>query len=286
MFLDLYFITYRGAAHNQCNLKYQELKILPVVFHNFDYDQNFILSTLAQKFKGEIKILPKNSERYLSITKVIPKCELESTNDNDVDDNSKTNYRENLKLRFIDSYRFLPASLAKIVETIPKENLKITKSEWKHLNEEQYECIIRKGVMCYQYLSNIEKLNEKQLPSIEAFYNRLNDSNISDEEYEFAQQVFRTFGCQTIGDYVEIYLKTDVLLLADCFENFREKCLNLYGLEPSYYYSMPGLTFDAMLKYTKVEIELLTDIDQLLFIEKCKYKCTYKLIYYIYTQYF
>lgn len=200
----------------------------------------------------------------MAFTKIIPKSELVT------DHQGEFNYRENLKLRFIDSYRFLASSLAKIVETIPTENLKITRSEWQDINDDQYKCIIRKGVMCYEYLSNIERLKEKRLPPINAFYNRLSDSHITDEEYSFAQKVFRTFNCKTIGDFVEIYLKTDVLLLADCFENFREKSMNLYGLDPSFYYSFPGLTYDAMLKYTKVEIELLTDIDQLLFIEKCK----------------
>lgn len=100
------------------------------------------------------------------------------------------------------------------------------------------------------------------------FYSKLNNEAISDDDYEFALQIWSCFHIKTLGDYCDLYLKTDVLLLADVFENFRITCHTIYKLDPSNYYTSPGLSFDAMLKYTDVLIELLTDIDMLLFVEK------------------
>ncbi|MEW8615643.1 MAG: DNA polymerase, partial [Candidatus Thiodiazotropha sp.] len=106
------------------------------------------------------------------------------------------------------------------------------------------------------------------LPPKEAFYSKLSDAHISDEDYTHAQKVWATFGCKTLGDYSDLYCRTDVLLLADVFETFRKTCLRQYGLDPAHYYTSPGLSWDALLKKTGVELELLTDYDQHLFIEK------------------
>ena len=91
---------------------------------------------------------------------------------------------------------------------------------------------------------------------------------ITDEEYAHAKEVWATFGCQNLGDYHDLYLATDVLLLADVFENFRKVCQEKYGLDPAHYYSAPGLSWDALLKKIGVELELLTDMDMHLFIER------------------
>lgn len=121
---DHYTGAFRGAAHNKCNLKYQEMKLLTVVFHNLSYDQHLLLEKLASEFEGRVDIIPKNGENYLSFTKVVPKCELtdngDDGDDGNDDDDDEENYRENLRIRFIDSYKFLPSSLAKIADTMPK----------------------------------------------------------------------------------------------------------------------------------------------------------------------
>ncbi|KAG8235351.1 hypothetical protein J437_LFUL015860 [Ladona fulva] len=114
----------------------------------------------------------------------------------------------------------------------------------------------------------LEKLNETCLPPKEDFFNRLTDSDISDEDYTHAKTVWEAFECKTLGDYSDIYLKSDVTLLADVFENFRNVCFEADNLDPAWYYIAPELTFDAMLKHTGIELELLTDYHMILMVEK------------------
>ena len=127
---------------------------------------------------------------------------------------------------------------------------------------------MRKGVYPYEYMDTSDRFIEPKLPPKEAFYSKLSDAHISDEDYTHAKKVWATFGYKTLGDYSDLYCRTDVLLLADVFEMFRKMCLRQYGLDPAHYYTSPGLSWDAQLKKTGVELELLTDYDQHLFIEK------------------
>ena len=100
------------------------------------------------------------------------------------------------------------------------------------------------------------------------FYSKLNDEEISDEDYKHYLNVWNHFKIQNHGQYSNLYLKTDIILLADVFESFRNMCLNYYGLDPVHYYSAPGISIDTFLKMTKVKIELMTDIDMFLMIER------------------
>ncbi|XP_043470555.1 DNA polymerase-like [Leptopilina heterotoma] len=129
------------------------------------------------------------------------------------------------------------------------------------------QLLTRKGIFPYEYLDSRSKLNETQLPPKEKFYSTLNDSHVSDEDYRHAQTVWSAFNCQYLYEYVYLYMKTDILLLADVFENFRDQCLIAYELDPAYYYTTPGLSWDAILKYTNEKLELLTDIDMVMFVE-------------------
>ena len=99
----------------------------------------------------------------------------------------------------------------------------------------------RKGVYPYDYIDSFDKFNEK-LPPKEEFYSILNDEHISDEDYEHAQNVWKTLGCKTMGDYHDYYLASDVVLLSDVFENFRKTCLEYYKLDPCHYFTSPGLS--------------------------------------------
>ena len=162
-------------------------------------------------------------------------------------------------LTFIDSFQFMNSSLEKLVSNLPKESLKYTSQKFKG---KKLDLMSQKGVHPYDYMDSFEKFTEK-LPPKEAFYSIMNDSNITDEEYQHAKNVWKTF-----GEYHDLYLKSDVLLLSDVFENFRETCLEYYKLDPCHYFTSPGLSWDAMLKMTNIQLELMTNIDMFQFIEK------------------
>ncbi|XP_071578660.1 uncharacterized protein [Temnothorax nylanderi] len=124
------------------------------------------------------------------------------------------------------------------------------------------------GSISYEYVDSVDKLRETELPPREVFYSSLTDETASESDYEHATRVWRRFRVRDLGEYSDLYLKTDVLLLADIFENFRDTCVVSYGLDPAHYYTLPGYTWDAMLRYTGVRFELLTDIDMVLFVER------------------
>lgn len=113
-----------------------------------------------------------------------------------------------------------------------------------------------------------ERFSEKSLPDKDKFYNKFNDEHLSNEEYKQAQRAWEEFSYKNLGENHDLYLATDVALLADVLENFREIRLRQYGLDPAHYYISPGLSWDALLKKTGVELELLTDINTHLFIER------------------
>ena len=138
----------------------------------------------------------------------------------------------------------------------------------KEIFEENVELLTRKGVYPYDYVSPIEKLTETQLPPKEEFYSKLNDEGITDSDYQHAINVWNTFSCKTIRDYHDLYLKSDVLLLADVFENFRKTCLKHCNLDPAQYYTSPGLAWGACLKETGQEFQLLHDYDMLMMFER------------------
>ena len=112
-----------------------------------------------------------------------------------------------------------------------------------------------------------KRLQETQLPPKSAFYSKLTKQKCSDEDYEHAQKVWKEFKMKTMKDYHDLYLELDVLLLTDVFENFREVCLDNYKLDPAWYLTAPGLSWDAMLKVTEIKLELLTDPDMLMMVE-------------------
>ncbi|XP_024867175.1 uncharacterized protein LOC112451646 [Temnothorax curvispinosus] len=161
------------------------------------------------------------------------------------------------------------ASIETLASYLNKDKLRITRSEYADLSAEDLDLLTRKGVFPYEYVDSADKLRETELPPHEAFYNSLTDETASESDYEHATKVWRRFCVRDLGEYSDLYLKTDdVLLLADIFENFRDACSASYGLNPAHYYTLPGYTWDAMLRYTGVRFELLTDIDMVLFMER------------------
>ena len=168
------------------------------------------------------------------------------------------------EIRFIDSFKFLQTSLANLVGSLQPDDFYNTKEIFK----ENVNLLTRKGVYPYDYVSSIEKLSETQLPQKEKFYSKLNDEDITDDDYQHAINVWNTFKCKTIRDYHDLYLKSDVLLLSDVFENFRKTGLKHYNLDPAHYYTSPGLAWDACLKETGQELQLLHDYDMLMMFER------------------
>ena len=134
--------------------------------------------------------------------------------------------------------------------------------------EKKRQLLLKKGIYPHEHMDSLERFDETQLPEKEKFYSSLSGKGITDEEYAHAQEVWATFGFQTMGDYHDLYVVMDVVLLADVFENFRKVWLGKYGLDPAHYYSAPGLSWDTLLMKTGVELELMADLDMPLFIEQ------------------
>ena len=128
--------------------------------------------------------------------------------------------------------------------------------------------LLRKGVYPYEYMDGWDKFNEKSIPSKESLYSSLTLENITEVDYIHAKNVLKTFKLNNLGDYHDLYVRSDTLLLADVFENFRNACLSNYEVDPAHFESLPGLAWQACLKKTNVELELLTDYDMLLMIEE------------------
>ena len=248
---------YRGPAHSNCNLNYKDSHCIPIVFHNLSgYDAHFIIKEIASAFEGSIDVLPITKEKYISFTKHVK------------DTADRSDSRSDIKLRFIDSYKFLTTSLEKLASFLSKDKLKIVRSKFSALSVHDFELLTRKGVFPYEYVDCVNKLQDTRLSPRESFYSSLTGDTVSESDYSHAANVWHRFSIRTLGEYSDLYLKTDVLLLADIFENFRDSCIASYGLDPAYYYTLPGFTWDAMLKHTRVNFELLTDIDMVMFIER------------------
>ena len=112
------------------------------------------------------------------------------------------------------------------------------------------------------------RLFEEQLPDESDFYSALNMEEISGIDYRHAEKVFNKFNIKNLGECHDLYVQSDILLLADVFENFRNMCFKVYGLDPVYFLSALGLAWQACLKKTAEKLELITDVDMLLMIEK------------------
>ena len=119
--------------------------------------------------------------------------------------------------------------------------------------------MLRKSVYPYEYMDNWERFNETLLSSKESFYSNLNMEKIDDIDYRHGNNVFKRFKLNNLGEYHDLYIQSDTLLLADVFENFRNKCLEVYELDPAHFLSLPRLAWQACLK--KMNVELLTDYD-------------------------
>ena len=223
----------------------EKIKI-PVIFHNLKgYDSHFIINELGELIKkGEeisINVIAQNAEKYMA-------------------------FYIGKHLSFIDSFAFMSSSLEKLARNLSEDDFIYTKKYFT--DPVQFNLMKRKGVYPYDYMDSFSKFNDTELPQREEFYSLLTDKNISEDDYKHAKDVWNTFKLHNMGEYHDLYLKTDILLLTDVFENFRKTCLTYYKLDPLHYITSPGLAWDAMLKMTRINLKLITDIDMHLFIEK------------------
>ena len=151
-----------------------------------------------------------------------------------------------------------------------KELIKGFASTYEFCNNDlnKFVLLLRKGVYPYEYMDNWERFSEISLPRKEDFYSNLNMEDISDIDYRHANNVFKRFKLESLGDYHDLYVQSNTLLLADVFNNFRDMCIKEYELDPAHFLSLPGFAWKACLKKNNIELELLTDCDMLLMVEE------------------
>jgi hypothetical protein len=227
---------YRGCACNNCNLNlnYRNQKT-SVVFHNLKgYDGHFIIQEANKLYKPRISCIPSSMEKYISF----------SIN----------------QLQFIDSLQFTGTSLEALVNGLKqdnnnKQNFQLFYDFTKDFSRNTQDLLLQKGVFPYDWFDNLSKLQNTSLPSKHDFYSHLTATHITDEDYERANKVWKETSCQTFNDYLKLYLKTDVLLLACCFEAFRKLLFDTYHLDPAHYFTAAGLSWDCMLHYTQAFIQ-------------------------------
>jgi hypothetical protein len=235
-------------------------KFIPVLFHNLEgYDAHLFIKNLGVS-SGDIKCIPKTEEKYISFTKEVVVDTFKSKNGKE-----KKVKRE---LRFLDSFKFMASSLDKLTKGLGKDDFENLKLMTSNLTTRQQMLLRKKGVYPYEYMDGFDKLKETSLPPKKKFFSSLTGEDVSGDDYRRAQKVWNTFDMKTMRNYHNLYLKTDVLLLADVMENFRKICRTNYGLDPLWYYTAPGLAWDACLKITGVELDLISDPDMYLLIEK------------------
>ena len=203
-------------ADNSCNLKYRKPNNISVFFHNLSgYDSHLFIKKIASSDKREnIKCIPNNEEKYITFTKTIITGQY-TNKKGEVKDKS-------FDIVFKDSLKFMSSSLEALVNNLSKE-------DFKNLHEiftpKQAEILKQKGFYPYEYMDSEEKFNDTKPPPQKAFNSKLLGKGISNKNYNHVLNVWNTFNMKTFKDYHKLYNVTDVLLLADVFENFRDLCL-------------------------------------------------------------
>ena len=251
-----------GVAHSKCNLRARTTNFLPVFFHNLSrYDAHHIIKYLVIETGEKLSAIAKNDETYTSFSLDVPMEKFKSKKGHDV-----IQYHS---LRFLDSFQFMSQSLDSLAKTLDKQDFKLLKACFPNITESIFEKLTRKGFFPYNFLDSLEKFAMPLPPYGPDWFNTLTQRiEITEQDYGCALEMYNAFHCQNLGDYHDIYLKSDVFILADIFQKFREVCMQVYRLDPAHFYSAPNLSWDVMLITTGVKMELMQDIDQLLFFEK------------------
>lgn len=223
-------------------------KMIPCIFHNLKhYDGHLIMQGLDKLPDHNITVIPNNMEKYISFSI------------------RRKSSKYPLTLQFVDSFQFLNTSLQKLVENLETSKFNIMR---KCISSAHMDLLFQKGIYPYEYMSSFHKFQDTQLPPRSAFYSSLTNETVSEAEYLHAQTVWEKFNIQNLGEYHDLYVKTDVILLADVFENFRQLTQRFYGLDAGHMLTSPSLAWQAALKMTDVKLDLFTDYDMHLLIEK------------------
>ncbi len=239
-----------SAAHRDCNINARfHGTVVPVLFHNLSgYDGHIIIKGLHAVKSGRVeklKIMPHNTEKVRKIDMNI--------------------------FSFMDSLDFLSGSLADITKDLvaSQHDFSLLRKAKLFETEEQKQCLLRKGVFPYGIVKDhMQLLEMKSLPPREAFFSDLTQTHISEEDYAHAQRVFKVFKMDDMLDFAFLYVKLDVLLLAEAFLQFRNVILKEMNLDACQFLSTPHLAFHLMLKITKVRLEYLTDIDKIMYLDR------------------
>lgn len=223
---------YRGASHSSCNKAYRQMSNIPVIFHNLKgYDSHLIIQAIKEHHNFQISVIANNIENFKTFS---------------LD-----------RFKFIDSFQFMASSLEKLTENLKKDsmdNFICFKQKIKDFD------LLRKGVYPYSFFDSFDKFNDDKFPDIKYFYNDLKDEPCNEKDYQWGLHIFKT-KCKTMKDYHDLYLKADVILLADIFNKFRMMCKDYYDLDPAHYLSAPHMAWDGLLKFSNIELELITDPD-------------------------
>ena len=171
----------------------------------------------------------------------------------------------NNNLVLIDSMQFMNSSLHSLVKNFSGNDFKLLSQQF---SRDFLKLVKQKGVYPYEYMDSFETFSEDKLPDKCECYSSLKDKCISEKYYLHAIDVWNIFKMNAASDYHDLYLKTDVSLSADVFERLINTCLECYRLDPCHYFSSTGLSCVAMHKMTEIELELISDNDMYLFVEK------------------
>ncbi len=209
-------------------------KVHSRLLHNLEgYDSHLFVKSLGYNTNENIKCIPKMDEKYISFSKSVPAGEIHVGEDGE-------EYQDTIELRFLNSLKFTQSSLDKLAGNLREDQFKTLEKE---MGTKNIELLKRKGVFPYEFMTGFDKLQYSRLPAKSEFHSKLNNMDIGDEDYAHAKKVWDAFECRTMRDYHDLYLKMDVLLLTDIMENVREICISNYGLDPMWYYTVPGLAW-------------------------------------------
>ena len=220
----------RGPAHWSCNINLKISKKLVVIFHNLRVYGSQLIFKELNKFTCSVGVVPNGLEKYMSFTL-------------------------GKNIVFIDSMLFMNSSLDKLARNLSTE-----------FSGGKLELVKKKGVYPYEYFDSFGKFGENKLPSIDCFFSSIKHRGISKEEYERACDVWKVSELKNLGEYHDLYLKCDVLLLCDVFEKFINVCLRDYGLDCCHYFGTPGFSWDAI--NTGIKLEKIDNTNVHLFLEK------------------